>query len=757
MTTQAILILTTFLAFELALRVVTWWAERQRPHSVFAIRKYHLLPALGLACVVAISVIDNRVFVGHATPARAAAGSLLYLIALFIRYPLVRAEPFGRRLRVKWQYLRWIRDVLPVRHPRYVGLIAEAGGIAGILGSGLGLAAVLLVLTPVVLLSLQQEKRWLSRNAPSQLEFEERQPLLRPPTPVLAALLLGPGFLYVMIAFSTRELVLFHSGEETARVLLLAMAGAQGTWAILALSLSLVLMQIIASNYSANLAQMATLRWSFLAGLLLLGSSILYDVILVARIDDWIGLHRGRGQQLVDTAFLMCVVSLVGVALVAYESTREVTTERIMQRLLRRFDAGWLQRITNEWPSRFGPRQVDVDDPMRGVETVLRSHMNSGDLGSTRIVLLGLYEALQTTIRPHARGNPKLWTSVDAYLGFYARSLVASTAKQVDEAGVQQWMSFVRLMMEGAGIDEASFKRDTFYLSEDCPPGEILLRRIISAAVSNAHVEVAEQGIWAVTARAGKLIGILPSDADVLVYGGQLGSLRDLSEEEEERRRQNDNLIETLEHRYLSYLRQQGELAVGAGCQDLARQASHCLSQLLGRILELPKQSAWMRRLLVRDVLYELEQVADYACESHVPGAFTVSGLGWSLGKLERDVDDTEVLSGIGLWTGRIIDKLTRHGMLEYSTVVDAAMIGLAIQRSGDDRSGQVLASFVDALGFLLNTWTRETNEKHRLVIEELLARIGQLAPSAKGEAAEKAKSRIPDVEKRYGEWQASL
>jgi protein-S-isoprenylcysteine O-methyltransferase Ste14 len=688
-----------------------------------------------------------------------AAGSLLCLFALLIRYPVAMGGPLARRFKLRWEYVSWIWQALPMRHPRYLGLIAEAAGLAGILGSGLGVATAGFILIPAILLSVRLEERRVLADYPrSGLEYDQRESaVLRPPLSVAACLLLVPGFLYLAVAFSTRELVLFHSSQETAQVLLLSMAGAQGTWAILALSLSLVLMQIIASNYSANLAQMAALRWPFVIGLALLGSSILYDVIVVARIDDWVGLHRARGEELVDAAFLLCVVSLAGVALAAFESTRQVTTERIMRRLLQRFDARWLQRVTNEWPSRVGQWQVDIDDPMRGVETVLRSHMNSGDLGSTRIVLLGLREALDTAIRPQRRDNPKLWVSLDAYLSSYTGSLVAATAKQVDEAGIQQWMSFVRLMMEDASMDVASLKRDTFYLSEDSPPGEFLLRRIISAAVSNAHVGVAGQGIWAVTARAEKLIGILPADADLLVYGGQLGSLRDLSKEEEERRRENDYLIEALEQRYLSYLRQQGELAVGAGYQVLAWQASHCLSQLLERILALPKQSAWMRRLLVNHALYELEQVADYACESRVARAFTLSGLGLSLGKLDRDDDDRDILSGISLWTGRMVGKLARHGVLEYSTVVDAAMVGLQAQESGVENSGHVLASLVDALDLLLGNWTRERNEKHRLVIQELFSRIGQLAPSAKGELAENAMSRMSEVQKRYDEWRLAL
>ena len=759
MSTEAVLIFASFAGIEGVLRILGWLVDPRKIHGAFALRRFSILPAIGAAGVIGLSFVDTSALVGHPTPARMAAGSLICLLGLLIRYPLAMLGLLARRLKLEWERLRWVSEILPMRHPRYLGLAAEVAGLSAILGSPLGVAAVGFVLIPAILLAANLEEKWVLANYPgSSVDSDRRRrSLLRPPVLTAALLLVPPALLYLTVAFSTRELVLFNSGEETARTLLLSMAGAQGTWAILALSLILVLMQVVTSNYSANLAQLAGLRWPLLAALAFLAASVLYDVIVVARIDDWVVGHRDRGGALVDLGLMWSGLSLATVAVAAFESTSHVKAERLMERLLRRLDTKWLESVTQDWPSRFGPRELRMDDPMRAVEIVLRSLLNRGDLASTRIALAQLRDALRAAIWPECRDDARLWVSLDSYLHYYSRSLIEATAKQMDEAAINEWMGFVRFMMEYSAVDDAVFKSDSFHPWDDYPPGESLLRRVTSAAVSNAHLETAIQGILMVRSRADKLIGILPADADALVFGGQLTALRDMPEEEQERKRQNDYLVESFQRHYVNYLREQGEQAIGTRQGDLAFQTSLSLCELLGQVLRLRKESAKIRRSLVGDILYELERMADAVCKSQTSGAFTVSTLALSLDRLDfDDDDDREILSGIGVWTGRIVTKLARDGMLDYRTAVDTAMVGLGVQRLGAADNGEVFASFVNALDLLLENLTGGRDEKHPLVIQELLGRIRQLAPSAKGEVAELAKSRISNLEQRYEQWQTS-
>jgi len=760
MSTQAIALFASFLSLEVFLRIAAWRVDPRKIYGAFAIRRYSLLPALGAVCVAAVSLVDSSVLIGHSTPARMAAGSLLCLFALVIRYPLAMTGLLARRfklIRLRWEYVGWIWQALPMRHPRYLGLIAEAAGLAGILGSGLGVATVGFILIPAILLSVRLEERRVLADYPdSGLEHAQREsPPLRPPLSVAAFLLLAPGFPYLAIAFSTRELVLFNSDVETARVLLLSMAGAQGTWAILALSLTLVLMQIVASSYSTNLAGMSTLRWPVIGALAISGTSILYDVIIVARVDDWVGVHRARGEALVDVAFLLAAVSLCAIVLTSLESVRHVGPERLMGRLLRRLDNEWLQRIVGRWPVSRGVTQLDVNDPMRPIESVLRSLTVKADIGSLRVNLSQLWRRLAEIMDPYDHEHPEYWVALDACVHHYLRLLIRDTARQHDEDMLAEWLRLARLLAERAIVDRPYLIRNGASSVSELTVGDALLREISSSALEHGRALTARDALWPIEGKARALLSILPPENESYLFSEDFEALRQLTDDEQQRRYDNDEIVMFLEHRYIDYLGAAGETAAKARMASVSWSASYALSIFISQLCKEVPQSPVIRRQVVSWTLFRLGEVARVCCDCGARDSVHYGGLGWSLEPLDpSNLEDNALMLKIAGTVAAILSQLAEHGILDTTAVTDAAMLAV----SAGKRLSDVAATILDALGQSLQSFPRSPGfdpspgSEHSRVVRELRQRIEQIGWSVSGEGADAISKRAREILERSPE-----
>jgi len=715
MTIASVSLFAAFAALEISLRAFGWSMSRSPRRSDYAISRYTVLPASACVAVIAVSFADRLALFGEPTAARMAAGALLCLLALLIRYPLAMPGL------LPWDLTRRIFRVLPMLHPRYVGLLALLAGLSAILGSPLGVAASVVLLPLVVRIGLR----------------------LRPVISTAAILVGGPGLLYLAVAFPTREVALFNSDAETARTLVLSVAGAQGTWGILAVSFTVVLLQIVASSYSPSLTRTAGMRWPLVCALGFLASSVIYDVVVVARSGDWIVAHPERGAALVDGALLLGGVVLAAVGWAALQSMRDVAPERLMARLLEKFDRKWVSSLTGSGGTLPGHREMKVDDPSRAVEGLLRALAEKRDLGSMRIVLAQFGERLYE-IEAYRH-----WQEVDAHLHFCMAPLIRLVGKEMGEDALEEWIALVN-SVGGLTVIRRDALANIPWVSATPSrptPGEALLRQIVSVALDNRHAAVAARGLGLVRLRAEGLLDHLPLQKDTILYNPERGAVGRLSTEERDRRRKNDRLIVAFQSGYVGYIGEAGATAARAALRDVVWSASSDLCRLVSDACAQVKDSPVIRARVVGSALGQLDRLVRASGEVGLTGAVSLDGLESAVDNLNPDRgDDVDLALAVARQVAAIVDRLSRKGALDYAIVDYAGIIGATTAGRFPDAALMVVEAMGDALHFLPQFPRFPDEEEASVVIQELRSGIEVIASSAQGNGADAVKRRATEI-----------
>ena len=723
------------LALELASRVFAWtWLRRRSP--VFRFSRYGVPLFLAYALTVGVSFSELALH-QHVTPARVTAGTAIFLAGWLTRYS-VMAQWWSMRSLAPASRYAWserLYRLMPVQHAGYVGAILEAAGVACILSSVAGAAAALLILPSAALASAY----WPVRRAMTYHRARGRDysppdvPAIGIPWQTAAVLLVPLALVYLFAAFLTREVEIFTSGAETGRTLMLSLAGAQGTLGILALTLVVVLIQMTTAAYSGVLAGMVWFdRRTALALAFLLGS-IVFDVVVVARSDSWLAGDMARAGALVDSGLFLAALAMVCVLLSALASVRMVAPERLMLRVLQDLDARRIAWAAEQWPSRFGPRSLDPGDPMRSVQALLREPISKKDLQSLRFGLTQLRQRLEQ----YTHGSDAV--SVHGYCHYYLGPLVDAAASETGAEGLEEFLNFVYFL----GLPSPEWIKEVRLGGDvDGPPGELLLREVIDAAIVNNQSIIAGRGLHLIAEQVQKVLPLLPRQEDTMWYNPSHDFSIQLADEERHRLQDNEARIRLVEHQYIDYFGSVAEraLAMPVPCETATWDASGDLSSLvvaISRSVESPR----VRELLVVRTLHRLEAVAKAVCEARCPEGLSMMGLDNAMDALDaEDPKQAEAIDGIAATTGRIVRRLGREGLLRYGIVSDVGMIGVYASEKRPQAARMLVEAMGHALQDMPTTPGFDRNDEAQFAVKELRERIEQVALATRGEGAEEVR-----------------
>ncbi len=718
------------LALEVTSRVFAWkWLRRGSP--AFRFSRYGVPLFLAYALTVGVSFSELALH-QHVTPARVTVGTAIFLAGWLTRYSVMTQWWSMRSLAPASRYA-WserLYRLMPVRHAGYVGAILEAAGVACILSSVAGAAAALLILPSAALASAY----WPVRRAMTYHRARGRDysppdvPAIGIPWQTAAVLLVPLALVYLFAAFLTREVEIFTSGTETGRTLMLSLAGAQGTLGILALTLVVVLIQMTTAAYSGVLARtvwfdrLAALALAFLLG------SIVFDVVVVARSDSWLAGDMARAGALVDSGLFLAALAMVCVLLSALASVRMVAPERLMLRVLQGLDASRIVWAAAEWPSPFGPRRLDPTDPMRSVQALLRELISKRDLQSLRFGLAQLREQLEKY--RHVADA----VSVHGYCHYYLGPLVDAAASETGAEGLEEFLNFVYFLRlpSPEWIKEVRLGGDV-----DGPPGELLLRKVIDAAIANNQGIIAGRGLHLIAEQVQKVLPLLPRQEDTMWYNPSHDFSIQLTDEERHRLQDNGAKISLVRDRYIGYFQSVAERALKVPCDLAAWYASGNLSRLVTEICR-GVDSPRVRERLMGRALHGLGAVAAAVCEAARPEGLNMMGLDSAMDALDaEDPEQAEAIDAIAAITGRIARKLGHEGLLRYGTVSEVAMVGIY---AGEKRP-QAARILVEAMGHALQDMPTtpgfDRNDEAQFAVKELRERIQQVAWRTRGEGAE--------------------
>ena len=607
----------------------------------------------------------------------------------------------------------------------YLGLFLEGAGIAAIMSSVAGMVVALTALPLYLTMASELEEQHLLRAQPASdiAWWRQRQRAIVVPVRSWVLLLALPVFVYAMVSLCTRELSIFESDLETARTLLLATAGAQGTLAILGLTAWLVTVELITSSYSAHVVPRLWNRQSLAAAGLLVGS-ILFDIFLVARSGTMMDGHPERTGALVDVAFLFAGVAVFVAIGFAMNGVRSTHPEQLMARLMDRLDAGWLSVVKHEF--RLANDPIYPDDPLRGAETVLRGLVDRHDFGSFRLAVTVMAEKFRGAMRDEDL------IAQDRYLSLHLRPLIAYIGSRKESAFLETLVAFVQ------AIDppDAKVVMQQKMMIFETPPGERLLRALADTAVERACDDAASEALRLLGERARQLIPELPAEDQTSRYNPNYDYSREQTEKERHREWDNDQRIDVVTDQYVNYFEKLGRQAIDTRAERAIWTCSNALTGVVREACGLT-QSRQIRRVLIIWSLGAFERIVRQMCESGRADGLYAGMLHYATESLtDDDPDAAEISDAICEALARVIVRLARAGLLGYGVLVEAAMTGL---RAGAKGSGA--RRIVDAMGEALDELAPyQALEDIPFIIKELRGRIEQVGlQSGSKDARERA------------------
>jgi hypothetical protein len=546
---------------------------------------------------------------------------------------------------------------------------------------------------------------------------------------VLAALV------YVAIGFSTREFALFNSDGETARTLLLALAGAQGTWAILALTLTLVGVQIVASSYSPALTGVTRISPVLAASLTLLVASAAFDVILVARSGDWIDGHAVRGATMIDLAIFSAALLLATATFTSFASLSQVSPEHVARRVLQRFDSRWLGRLPEQWPMRHHHPVAGTGDPGRDLATVLRALVERNDPASVRLILYELGEHLLVL------GAGAHWPAVDAYLHASLGSVVRLTARQLDDSALDDWLIvLIRPLITSAGWGDPPV---VDYLGfGEAPDGDRLLFETADSAVRFNRTAAARSALHLIESRACSVLPHLPKDDETVLFNPNLGTIQDPSEADRQLRSRRDRISRIVSEGYLPFLEELGKAAIGSEQRAVLGTATYVICGVVSAAVSQGRDSPRQRRATVGWGLARLHTLVECATEAGLADAVHLS-LYYALEDLDAsDSDDAALIDLVAHQVQEITVDSARAGTLGYGHILELAMVPVIGARGSPTAARVAVDGLIEALAILESSAAPAQQRYKGDFVEELRSRIDQVAHSSAADPATRERAR---------------
>ena len=661
-------------------RLIAWHSVRFAEPGRFSLNRFSIIAVFGTTLVFAVAIADPFLIRPGWMIPRIVVGFLIFSVGFLVRYPL--RPPF--RDRTEWipsSTLNWILRSHPVRHPRYLGLTVELVGLSVAVGS---LAAAATAIGSTVLLAcagILEERRWRKKLKVLHGEdYRDPQPhyecynLVMPPWLTIVIVSLASMVALALVAVGVRDFQLSSTDLGTSTTLVLGLAGAQATWGLFALSVSLVLAQVVSSSYSIRVAADARAYRLLLGALSALAVSISFDVALVANSSRvFIDGAQERGL-LVDLALLLAAGSFAGVAVSLMVTVRSLSVESMVQRSLRALDEAWLRRTVDNWP-QVGPiATVSADDRGRGIVDLLRSLLDRSDIETFRFAMVSFKDRLGQV------GATSEWIAVDAYLGVLCEPLIRSSAKHT--RALEMWLDLAGGLTEF--WNPAPFIRTLGHDWErhPVPPGESLASLTTTCAIQVRSEEVASRGMFQIWRRSLKWVAAFPSDQDTADYRSDEEGYSSMSRENRSVLLDNQRAIEIFRFGHLGQVRILGERAIEVNFPDALDTATWVLGSWIDELSQRLSDRPNIRRALIAWCFFELDRLADRLPQNGDWQDHFSLDVDGGLRDLDCTSESDALLAvSIAGHARTLFAKVTKRGRASYGLVSDFRMVGVSASR----------------------------------------------------------------------------
>ena len=746
----AIAVAASLVALEVASRAASLRFLRQDP---FRIRRWTFLAGASAAAAVAVSFLQHILWDGLSI-SLLAGGAGLFAVGWAIRYPAL-LRLWSWEWPPKLDRLMVSHSWSGARHPRYAGLCLEVLGVAVALSSWVGAVVAVTVVPVSVWVALELDERWMMAKYPqSGVDYLRRHesalwPGSRRSIQILVLALLAA----ITAAVLSRELQIFVSDLDTAKTLLLALAGAQGTLGVLAITAAFAIGQVISGSYSASIAQGILSRRLLLVGLAWLGISAIYDILMLARADSWLVDDESIGRW-VDFGLLLALLSFPALWVSMLSSFEGVQPETLAARLLRSLDQKWIERIKADWPARF-TLILRADDPFRHYEAILRSLMARDDLLSARLILVELRDRLSSIL------DPEDMIAFDEYFNFQFRHLIRLAAR-TSNPEILEGILDINEGIPSPSHSSLRKRRPGLAALIYEPKGEQVVRTVLSEALEHGLEDVAISCIHSIGRRMTSLLKALPDEKETYSYDPDFdpypseGRPPDISKEERRRRQDADDFVRWISGEHANYLQEQAAKAIAAGSLGASWAVSSGFASFASSAVDEVRYDK-MRSRLVSDALYGLRSIADAAARSGKTweglGPLYLSQLSYIPERLDPTIpSDRQLMTGIVETGAYCLRALVKSGIRRSGIETDVAMIGLHAAEKCAEAARPIIEAMRDAAILIKAGDGFEEDRDLQYTYKELIGRIRGVGFSGRGKGAEELREFAKGVVKQLEE-----
>jgi len=522
---------------------------------------------------------------------------------------------------------------------------------------------------------------------------------------------------------------------ETAKSLLLVMAQIAGSIGILAITIIFVLTQLTASNYSVRIASLLFRQPVFLTTLLLLVSSIIYNLLVVSNAASLLpGDVTIFNSVIIDIGLLLGLLTAASIAYFIFRSPKLVSPEAIIRDSLKTFNKDWLDIVKRDWqhPDRRITLNV-INDPFIVIERVLHRAITSGDNLTflSGLILIRNHLINPNTIDPQKR--PEYLIEVDAYFAHHLRSLVRTAAQNHDSHSLLLLLEFIAEIGQPS-LDSIQANVDYLMDSENAA-GELLVRDIIRHSLSNNLVDCVIKGTYTISHGATAVIKTLPHQTSTWQYNG-MPHISNISKKEQDKLWANDRRIETFVYNYISYFASLGEKATNLRAVPIVSNVCLSINQIVVSITNEIKGNL-MKAMLIHRALSALHQINEHALKNQLSSHTVLHYLQYAAEKLNPGTDASSAWA-MANWVSSILKESAKFGSLNLSEIIDSTILTIHLSDKFLAQSKLLIKSMGESAITLKNHSSFQQNNEIQFAFEELKSRIKQIGQSCKGNNAKK-------------------
>jgi len=641
-------------------------------------------------------------------------GIALFLLGWWIRYRHVLLRQIGQRLKKLRPRLARIEgrsSVVTVRYPKRLGSWLAILGLTICAMSPIAFAFSLFIFPLVLLRAISEEEQRMDGEHRKWLQTHTPKALI-PGIGDTLRLVFVPAAIGFLIAVSAREFILFRGDIESARSILVMLTQIEGTLGVLAITIIFVLAQLTAASFSTRTSGILLRQWAFWVPLVILLGTSTYNILVISKLDTFFQSEGIHEHVLVDLGLVFGALTAFGIAFFIWRAPRLVSPEAIIADALRHFDGKWMDIIRNDWRRPVMQIRLRVgQDPLVVVDGVLAKSVESYDYLSFTSGLVLLRDRFREATTPNDM------IELDAYLHYHLRSVVKSAAKHSDSYLLEQLVQFVREL----GTPSPEALRSTRTTRWDAPAGEMLVREVISEALTERMQEPVRLGLVVVGEGAENVLKTLPSGDETWMFNPKFREIR-LSDNKDFTN--NDLRVEAFEDQYIRYLRTLGESAIELGLREVAWTTSHRLAMIMLQIQEHTK-GLRLKQMLMQQCSFSLAEISNAACKAKLARAVSLSMLPGLAEKLDKQEEEGTAWLLAHLIESTFLEQ-ARAGILDLGTVVDVAMLGLDLVTKFPEPAVRLIAVMGEAAKHVKTLPNFGEDKELQFVYRELISRIRQ-------------------------------